>query len=103
MIGPTHLKNPLFQSYDVNLTKRSSWSSPFPNLTIYHQIYFILYISAAVWRYLFLISLALFFPISSYFLPFLLRCLLNLRPPLFGGFIVSVIQSKYGSTRVKKL
>lgn len=34
MIGPTHLKNPLFQSYDVNLTKRSSWSSPFPNLTI---------------------------------------------------------------------
>ena len=34
MIGPTHLKNPLFQSYDVNLTKRSSGSSPFPNLTI---------------------------------------------------------------------
>ena len=49
MIGPTHLKNPLFQSYDVNLTKRSSWSSPFPNLTIYHQIYFILSISVAVW------------------------------------------------------
>lgn len=60
MIGPTHLKNPLFQSYDVNLTKRSSWSSPFPNLTIYHQIYFILYISAAVWGYLFLFYLSYF-------------------------------------------
>lgn len=60
MIGPTHLKNPLFQSYDVNLKKRSYWSSHFPNLTIYHQIYFILYISAAVWEYLFFISLKLF-------------------------------------------
>lgn len=60
MIGPTHLKNPLFQSYDVNLTKRSSWSSPFPNLTIYHQIYFILSISAAVWGYLFLFHLRYF-------------------------------------------
>ena len=62
MIGPTHLKNPLFQSYDVNLTKRSPWSSPFPNLTIYHQIYFILYISAAVWGYLFFYFICAIFP-----------------------------------------